>query len=94
MKTTVNHSTDLAKNEIRKCLEGKSIYEMTVWLRDHAQYLKWFCNYNECEIDSRIQPVINFSFFLYKHFKDAPIVIEEFREICVACVIDLETNCR
>ena len=39
MKTTVNHSTDLAKNEIRKCLEGKSSYEMTVWLRDHAQYL-------------------------------------------------------
>jgi hypothetical protein len=94
MKTKVNSSPDTIKNEIRSCLEGKSIYEMTVWTRDHAQHLKWFCNYNSSKIDSRIQPVINFSFFLYNHFNDDPIVIDEFRELCVACVIDLETNCR
>ena len=94
MKTTVNQSMDLVKNEIRNALEGKSIYEMTVWLRDHAQHLKWFRNYNGAQIDSRIQPVMSFSYFLYKHFKDDPIAIEEFREICVSCVIDIETNCR
>jgi len=55
MKTTVNHSTDLAKNEIRKCLEGKSSYEKTVWLRDHAQYLKWFC------ITTRVRLILRYN---------------------------------
>ena len=94
MKQITGFSTDSFEKEINKHLEGKSIYEMTVWVRDYAQYLKWFCNYNGVQIDSRIQPVMNFSFFLYKHFKDDPLAIEEFREICVSCVIDIETNCR
>ena len=94
MKTTVNHSTDPIKNEVSKCLEGMSIFEMTVWVRDHAQSLKWFGNYNEAKIDYRVQAIMSFSSLIRENFRDDPIATDEFREICIECVIDLETNCR
>ncbi len=55
MKTNINQITNRAKDEINKCLEGKSIFEMTVWIRDHAQFLEWFCHYNEAKIEVIMQ---------------------------------------
>ena len=94
MKTTVNHSTDLIKNEVSKSLEGMSIFEMTVWVHDYAEDLKWIWNYNKTKIDTRMQAVMSFSSFLRERFRDDPIATDEFRELCVGCVIDLETNCK
>jgi hypothetical protein len=94
MKANINQITDNTKNEIRKYLEGKSIFEMTVWVRDRAQYLKWFCNYNEAMLDARVQAIMSFSHFLNTNYRDDQNVIDDFRELCVACAIDLETNCR
>ena len=94
MKANFNQITDRAKNDINKCLEGKSIFEMTVWVRDHAQYLKWFCNYNASMLDARVQAVMSLSHFLNTNYRDDQNVIDDFRALCVACVIDLETNCR
>ena len=94
MKVNINQITDNTKNEIRKYLEGKSIFEMTVWVRDRAQYLKWFCNYNEAMLDARVQAIMSFSHFLNTNYRDDQNVIDDFRELCVACAIDLETNCR
>ena len=82
-----------AKDELRKILENKSIYETTVWIRDHAEYLKWFCNHDEAKIDKRLQSIMVFSRFLRENFRDNPLATEEFKEICIDCVIDLETNC-
>ena len=94
MKQITSFSTNSFEKEINKHLEGKSIYEMTVWVRDHAQHLKWFCNYNESKINATIQPFMDVSYFLYQNFRDDQDVIDHFRELCVACVIDFETNCR
>ena len=94
MKTNINQTIDRAKNEINKCLEGKSIFEMTVWVRDRAQHLKWFCNYNEAMLDVRVQAIMSLAHFLNTNFRDDQNVIDDFRELCVACAIDLETNCR
>ena len=94
MKANINRSIGTIKNEVSECLEGKSIYEMTVWVRDHAQYLKWFCNYDEFEIGARIQPFMNLSFFLHENFKNDLDAIKHFKTICEDCVLDLEINCR
>ena len=94
MRANINYSIDNIKNEVSKCLEGKSIYEMTIWVRDHAQYLKWFCSYDEFEIDARMQQFMNFSFFLHENFKNDRDAIKHFKTICVDCVLDLEKNCR
>ena len=94
MKTNTNSSIDLVRNEISKCLEGMSIFEMTVWVRDHAQYLKWFGNYNKTMIDDRVQAIMSFSHFLSANYRDEQSVIDGFRELCAVCVIDLETNCK
>ena len=94
MKANINQVTERAKKEINDCLEGKSIFEMTVWVRDYAQHLKWFCNYDEDKIEATLQQFLNISYYLHENFKDDPIAIDDFRALCVACVIDLETNCR
>ena len=67
---------------------------MTVWVLDHEQYLKWFCNYNKELLDVRVQDIMNFSYFLNTNYRDDQNVIDNFRALCVACIIDLETNCR
>ena len=94
MKTNFNHSIHCIKNEVSKCLEGKSIYEMAVWTRDHAQYLKWFCNYDEDKIESIIQPFLSIAYFLHENYKDDRDAIEDFKVLCIVCVFELETNCR
>ena len=94
MNVTANHSNDLIKNKVSKSLEGMSIFEMTVWVHDYAEDLKWIWNYNKTKIDTRMQAVMSFSSFLRERFRDDPIATDEFRELCVGCVIDLETNCR
>lgn len=88
-----NTNPTKAKDELRKILENKSIYETTVWIRDHTQYLKMFCGYNESEIDKRLQAIKVFSHLLSENFRDDPIATEEFKEICIACAIDIEANC-
>ena len=94
MNTNLNHSIDRAKEEAIKCLEGKSIYEMTVWTREHAQYLKWFCGYNSNKIETILQSFMRISYYMYENFKDDCNAIEDFRAFCVACVLELEMNCR
>ena len=82
------------QEEIRKCLEGKSIYEMTVWTRDHAQYLKWFCNYDEAKLDAIMQTFMGIARFFHMNYNDNAEAIEEFRTFCVECVVKLEIDCR
>ena len=83
-----------AQEEIRKCLEGKSIYEMTVWTRDHAQFLEWFCNYDEAKIDVVMQSFVGIAQFFHTNYKDSAEAIEDFRTFCVECIITLEIDCR
>ena len=94
MKAKYNRSTVQAENELRQLFEEKSVYEMTVWVRDHAQYLKWFCNYDETKIDTTVQVLMSVSHLVYQKYNDNPDVVENFREFCIACVIELEINCR
>ncbi len=93
MKVVINKNTH-TEDELRRILEGKSIYEMTVWTRDHAQYLKWFCGFSETKIEAILQPFMQFSFFLYQNFKDDATAISEFREICIKFIVELETTCQ
>ena len=83
-----------AQKEIRKCLEGKSIYEMTVWVRDHAQFLKQFPDYNESKIDAIMQMFISVAQFFHTNYKDTPEAIDDFQKFCVRCVLKLEIECR
>ena len=90
----VNFKHIKAHKEILKCLEGKSIYEMTVWTRDHAQFLKQFCDYNESKIDAIMQMFMSVAQLFYTNYKDTPEAIEDFRRFCVRCVLKLEIECR
>ena len=94
MKTNFKRSIDCIKNEVSKCLEGKSIYEMTVWTRDHAQHLKWFHNYDEEKIEAIIKPFLGIAYYLYENFKDDCDAVEDFKALCIVCVLELEMNCR
>jgi hypothetical protein len=93
MRNKINTNTT-AQEEIRKCLEGKSIYEMTVWTRDHAQYLKWFCNYDEAKLDAIMQTFMGIARFFHTNYNDNAEAIEGFRTFCVECVVKLEIDCR
>ena len=94
MKTDFNFTSTNRQTDIRKELEGRSIYEMTVWTRDYAQHLKWFCSYDANKIEAILQPFMRISYYMYENFKDDRNAIEDFRALCVACVLELETNCR
>ena len=94
METNTNRSIDLISNEVRKCLEGLSIYEMTFWVRDHAQHLTWVCNYNKSKVNATMQPFMGVSYVFYKNFRDDIDVVDDFRELCVSCVLQLEINCK
>ena len=92
MKANFKHIK--AQKEIRKCLEGKSIYEMTVWTRDYAQFLKQFCDYNESKVDALMQMFMSVSQFFHTNYKDAPEAVTDFRAFCIRCVLKLEIECR
>ena len=92
--TTANSKFLRAEDELRRIFEDKSIYEMSVWVREHAQYLKWFCGFNEAKIEAVIQPFMQLSFYLYNNCKNDAEAIKDFREFCIKCIIELETNCR
>ena len=94
MKANINHAIDHARNEVIKCLAGKSIFEMTVWTRDHAQYLEWFCNYNENKIDALMRPYMSLAQYLSDNAGDDPDATEQFKAICADLVIELEISCR
>jgi hypothetical protein len=66
MKATANEI--MTQEEIRICLEGKSIYEMTVWTRDHAQNLIWFCGYDKEKVEAIMKPFIQISYIYYKNY--------------------------
>lgn len=94
MKATANEI--MTQEEIRKCLEGKSIYEMTVWTRDHAQHLIWFCGYDKEKVEAIMKPFIQISYIYYKNYGnecDAE-TIESFKALCIVCALGLETDCR
>ena len=84
----------ISQAKIRKHLAGQSIYEMTVWVRDYAQYLKWFCNYDKDKIEATLQQFLSVSYYLHENFKDDRNAIEDFKELCVVCVLELEQNCK
>ena len=90
----VNFKQLKAHKEIRKHLEGKSIYEMTVWTRDHAQFLKQFCDYNESKIDAIMEMFMSVARFFHTNYKDTPEAVKDFRRFCVRCVLKLEIECR
>ena len=94
MRTDFDFANTSSPTDIRKQLEGKSIYEMTTWIWDYAQHLKWFCNYDEDKIESIIQPFLRISYYLHKNFKDDCNAIEDFTALCIVCVLELEMNCR
>ena len=93
MRNKINTNTT-AQEEIRKCLEGKSIYEMTVWIRDHAQFLEWFCHYNEAKMEVIMQAFMSIAKFFHTNYSDNLEAVEDFRTFCVKCVMKLETDCR
>ena len=94
MKANIDHAIDHARNEVIKCLAGKSIFEMTVWTRDHAQYLEWFCNYDENKIDALMRPYMSLAQYLSDNVGDDPDATEQFKAICADLVIKLEISCR
>ena len=83
-----------AQSEIRKHLEGKSIYKMNGWVRAHAQYLKWCHGYNQDLINGIIHPLMRFSYFLNEKFPNNQAATDLYREFCVICMYDLETGCQ
>ena len=93
MRNKINTNT-IPREEIRKCLEGKSIYEMTVWIRDRAQFLEWFCHYNEAKIEVIMQTFMSIAKFFHTNYSDNLEAVEYFRTFCVKCVMKLETDCR
>ena len=86
----------IAQKEIRKCLEGKSIYEMTVWTRDHAQHLIWFCGYDKEKIEAIMKPFIQISYIYYTNYGDTNDyeTIESFKALCITCVLAFEIDCK
>ena len=86
----------MTQAEIRKCLEGKSIYEMTVWTRDYAQHLIRFCGYDKEKIEAIMNPFIQISYFYHTNYGDEcdTEAIENFRALCIVCVLGLETDCK
>lgn len=71
--------------------EMKSIFEITVWVRDHANFLNWRCNY---PID-KIIPIINGYLGISKYltdngFDENPNIIKEFRIFSIETAIKLE----
>ena len=82
-------------NEVEKVImnvleEKKSIYELAVWTRDHAQYLKWFCNYKNT--DRVVNEVLKLAQLMRED--ETKEKVDEFRYLCVKAVIELETNCK
>lgn len=69
----------------------KSIYELTFWVRNHAQYLKWFCNYPQKTIDEVLVPFMNLSNHLYnKGLNKDKQAVDEFRHLSVITTLALE----
>jgi hypothetical protein len=84
-----------AEQEVLKVLQGKkTIYELTVWVRDHAQYLKWFRNYPAKEIDEILTRYMNLSYQLYNKGLDADEeAVKDFRHFSMITTLALE-ECR
>ena len=71
--------------------EMESIFEMTVWVRDHANFLDWRCNYPT----DKIIPIINGYLGISKYLTDSgfdenPNIIKEFRIFSIETAIKLE----
>ena len=72
----------------------KSIYELTRWVKEHADYLKWGCNYPEEELNEIINSYMEMSLFLYnKGLNTDEETVEDFRHLSVLAVLELE-NCQ
>ena len=82
------------RQELLDIFNGMSIYQMSVWMRDHAQYLKWFRNYDERKIDDVIQRFLALGQFMSDNFRDDVEAISDFKELSIKCVEELEINCR
>ena len=74
--------------------KNKSIYQMSVWTRDHAQFLKWYCNYDGKKIDDVIQSYLALGQYMNEHFRNDVDAINDFKELSIKCIEELEINCR
>lgn len=89
-----NKQIDIFEQELRAIFKDKSIYQISVWTRDHAQYLKWHCNYNASKIEEVMQEFLTVGFFLNENFRDNEEAISDFRELGIKTVKILERACR
>ena len=72
----------------------KSIYEITVFTRDHAQYLKWQCNYNAQAIDKIMCTYMSIARYMYEHFNDSKEALKDFRVLSAVVITQLELDCK
>ena len=89
-----NKKIETFEQELRTIFKDKSIYQISVWTRDHAQYLKWHCNYNANKIEEVMQEFLTVGFFLNENFKDDEGAINDFRELGITTVKTLELACK
>ena len=73
----------------------KSIFEMALWVRDHAQFLEWRCNYPTEKILPIIKPYLDVSNYLCANgMGENGDALREFQKFSVETVIKLEKcNC-
>ena len=82
------------KQELLAIFKDMSIYQMAVWVRDHAQFLKWYRNYDDRKIDDVIQRYLALGQYMNEHFRNDVEAINDFKELSIKCVEELEINCR
>ena len=73
----------------------KSIFEMALWVRDHAQFFEWRCNYPTEKILPIIKPYLDVSNYLCANgMGENGDALREFQKFSVETVIKLEKcNC-
>ncbi len=68
-----------------------SIFELPVFVREHAQYLAWQENYSQRELEDVLNPYMNLSCGLYnKGLNKDEEAVEEFRHLSYLAIIELE----
>lgn len=89
----------MAKNNYKKATKflnevlskKKTVFEMALWVRDHAQFLEWRCNYPHDKIYTIIQPYLEISNHLSeKGMGENKDVLRDFRMFSVETIIELE----
>lgn len=84
-----------AEKEVMKVLTNKkTIYELTVWVRDHAKYLEWFCNCPKKEISEVLSRYMSLSYQLYqKGLNNNKEAVDDFRHLSMLATLAMEECC-